>query len=267
MRVALLIVLAGALLAACAPTPTEQVVEIATRGQKVRALLIRPENPIGGVVLLAGGHGKLALGEDGKIGWGAGNQLVRTRADYAKRGFVVLVPDIAPDLKTVDGVKPRYRWSPELAEDIGAYVRHVRGMVSPVHLVGTSRAALSVAKAATVLSGSARPDALVITAGMLVHISSEQPSVERNVGSLERITQPVLILYHEQDACTYTPASSAHRAKSLLTGAARVDIRIMQGGDAGSGNPCEAKSHHGFLGQDQEVVSLVSDWLKALPRR
>src|SRR5262245_47710656 len=78
----------------------EEVIEILTpRGPKVRALLLKPGARLGSVILLAGGHGNLALGANGKIGWGAGNQLVRTRAGYAEAGFVTLVPDIAPDLK------------------------------------------------------------------------------------------------------------------------------------------------------------------------
>ena len=40
----------------------------------------------------------MALTREGRIGWGGGNQLVRTRADYARAGFLTLVPDIAPDL-------------------------------------------------------------------------------------------------------------------------------------------------------------------------
>lgn len=243
---------------------SEQVIEVATRGQKARALLVTPANPVGSVILLAGGHGNLALGKDGKIGWGAGNQLVRTRAAYAKAGFVTAVPDIAPDLKQGDGVVPQSRWSDKFARDIGALVKHLRGLKEPVYLIGTSRAALTVAKAGVTLSGAEAPDAIVITAGMLVHLSDKQPSAERNVGNLGRIKQPTLIVYHEKDGCAYTPASSAPRAKALLTGAKKVDVKILTGGSAGSGDPCEANSHHGFLGQDGEVVQVVTGWLKGL---
>lgn len=241
-----------------------QVIEVPTRGQKMRALLLTPANPVGSVILLAGGHGNLALGKDGKMGWGAGNQLVRTRAGYAKAGFVTAVPDIAPDLKQGKGGVPQSRWSEELARDIGALVKHLRGLKEPVYLVGTSRAALSVAKAAVVLSGAERPDAIVVTSGMLVHITDAQPSAQRSVGGLGRITQPTFIVYHQKDGCAYTPASSASKAKALLTGAKKVDIKILTGGSAGSGDPCEARSHHGFEGQDDEVVQVVTGWLKGL---
>jgi hypothetical protein len=261
-----LLAAAGLVLAAApAVAQKDRVLEVATRGQKMRALLLMPSEPAAGsIILLAGGHGNLALGPDGKIGWGAGNQVVRSRAQYAKAGFITAVPDLAPDLKQGNEAVPRARWSDQFAHDIGALVKHMRGLKQPVYLVGTSRAALTVAKAGVTLTGAEAPDAIVVTAGMLVHVTDKQPSAERNVGNLGRVKQPTFIVYHEKDGCAYTPASSAPRAKALLTGASKVDVKIMTGGSAGSGDPCEANSHHGFLGQDAEVVQLVTGWLKGL---
>jgi dienelactone hydrolase len=237
-------------------------------GPSVRVLVEKPSGtPAGSVILLAGGHGNLNIGADGKLGWGAGNQVVRTRADYAKAGFVAVVPDIASDLKEGEGGKSRYRWSAEHAADIGAVIKYARTLAQPVHIVATSRGALSAGKAAATLkSGATRPDAVVITSGMLMAIDAQQPSVQKNVPGLGGIAQPVLLLYHAKDGCSYTPASSAERFKPLLTGSKRVDIKIIDGGSAGSSDPCQAQSHHGFLGQDADVVKLVTGWLQALPK-
>ena len=247
---------------------TDQVFDLPTRpGQSMRMLLLKPAAKTdASIILLAGGHGNLMLGRNGSIGWGKGNQLVRTRAGYAKAGFLTAVPDIAPDLKRGTGGVPRYRWSETYARDIGALVKHLRGQAAPVYLVGTSRAALSVAKAAVQLAGEEKPDAIVITSGMLMHVDSTQPSAERNVGRLERITQPTFIVFHGADRCRYSSPSSANRFKALLTKAAKVDIKIVSGGTNTGSNPCEADTHHGFQGQDAEVVQLVGDWLKALPK-
>ena len=244
----------------------ETVVEIPARnGQTVRALLLKPSAPVGSVILLAGGHGNLSLGKDGKIGWGAGNQLVRTRAGYAKAGFVTLVPDIARDLKQgKGGVVPRYRWSEAYATDIGFFVLYLRKVAQPVYLVGTSRAALSVANAAARLQGTRSPDAIVITSGMLMDTGTPAPSVQRNVGRLQRIKQPTLIAFHAQDQCQWTRPSSGAQFKRLLTGAKKVDVMILKGGTAGSGPACEANSPHGFVGMDGEVVRVVTTWLKSL---
>jgi hypothetical protein len=247
---------------------TDEVVDLPTRpGQSMRLLLLKPAAKAeASVILLAGGHGNLQLGKNGSIGWGKGNQLVRTRAAYAKAGFLTAVPDIAPDLKRGEGGVPRYRWSEAYARDIGVLVKHLRGLSAPVYLVGTSRAALSVAKAATQLTGEEKPDAIVITSGLLTHVDDTQPSAERNVGRLERITQPTFIVFHIKDGCRYSAPSSATRFKALLTKATKVDIKILSGGTNTGSNPCEADTHHGFQGQDAEVVGIVGDWLKALPK-
>lgn len=125
---------------------------------------------------------------------------------------------------------------------------------------------MSVANAAARLEGPEDADAIVITSGMLMHVTDKQPSVQRNVGRLERITQPTFIMFHAKDGCAYTPGSSAKPFHALLTKATRVDVRIVEGGSAGSGDPCEARTHHGFQGQDAEVVRIITDWLKALPK-
>lgn len=260
----------GVLIAALAPEAVaagdEQVVEIQARGQKIRALLIVPEKPIGSVVLLAGGHGNLNISPSGKIGWGANNQLVRTRAAYAAAGYATLVPDIAPDMKQGEGGVAKYRWSANFASDTGAWVAYMRGKAKPVFLVGTSRAALSVFATAVSQKGEKLADAFVVTSGMLKDFGGAQPSVERNVGPLGRVTAPVFLIYHQEDGCPYTPASSAATFKPALKAAARVDIEIIKGGDAGAGDPCQANSHHGFLGQDDVVVKTVTGWLKQVAK-
>jgi pimeloyl-ACP methyl ester carboxylesterase len=263
-----LVGLAAVLSGNLAYAQTDQTVDVPTRpGQNVRMLLLTPSGKAeGSVILLAGGHGNLQLGKDGSIGWGKGNQLVRTRAAYAKAGFVTAVPDMATDAKQGAGVVQRFRWSEAHARDIGALVKHMHTLAAPVYLVGTSRAALSVANAAVRLAGAERPDAIVITSGLLMNVDNYQPSAERNVGRLERITQPTFIVFHTQDGCKYSKPSSAGRFKPLLSKAAKVDVKLLSGGTNTGSEPCEADTHHGFQGQDAEVVQLVTSWLKALPK-
>src|SRR5215510_10872842 len=90
----------------------DPVVEIESRGQKVRAVLLKPANPKGAVILLAGGDGRLDITPDGEITKLRFNQLVRTRALYERSGYVTLVADIAPGLKVgSSGVVEQYRAS------------------------------------------------------------------------------------------------------------------------------------------------------------
>jgi len=50
-----------------------------------------------------------------------------------------------------------------------------------------------------------------------------------------------------------------------MPGAKRVDIVLLRGGRAMEGaQPCAARSHHGFAGQDQVLVQTVTGWLRKL---
>lgn len=243
----------------------ETVVEIPSRpGQSIRTLVIDPPSaPKAAVVLISGGAGRLDIALDGRIHSNGGNQVIRTRTDYVRAGFLVAVPDLAQDLKSgKNGVANGYRWSPEHAQDIGAVIAWLRGKVPVVHLVGTSRGALSVGNVATRMEGAARPDTIVITSGMLMPVNDKQPSVERSVGHLDRITMPVLLMYHENDQCFVSPPAKVEPFKALLTKAPSVDVIRMSGGST-KGDPCEAQSYHGYLGIDDQVVKSITAWLNS----
>ena len=256
-KLLLTLILAGA--ATSVQAQTEKVVEIPSRGLKVRALLIEPANPVGSIVLLAGGHGVLALSPDGKIGWGAGNQLVRTRAAYARAGFATIVPDAAPDMGTPAAPKSGYRYSAPHGQDIGAVVAHMRSIKSPVALVGTSRGAVSAGIALAHTSGTARPDMVALTAPMLMTFG-DQPSFQKSMGNNPAWAQlPFLVVGHKRDMCKYTLPASIERFQKWHGG--KMDVILLDGPE-GKGDPCEAQSAHGFAGIDGEVVSTVTGWIK-----
>jgi hypothetical protein len=249
-----------ALAATAAQAQTETVVEIKSRGQAVRALLLKPDNPVGSVVLLAGGHGILAISPNGKIGWGAGNQLVRTRADHARAGFATIVPDAAPDMGTPAKPKDGFRWSAAHGQDIGAVVAYMRGIKAPVALVGTSRAGVAAGAALAHASGAGRPDFVVLTSAMLVPVGN-QPSFQQAIGGSPAKAQlPFLVVGHKKDACKHTLASLIDTFRKWHGG--KVDVVILDGPE-GHGDPCDAFSAHGFAGIDATVVSTVADWIKA----
>ena len=259
MRTALL-ALVFACAASAAAAQTEKVVEIPSRGVKVRALLTVPANPVASVVLLAGGHGILAISPDGKIGWGAGNQLVRTRAAYAKAGFATIVPDAAPDMGTPAAPKSGFRWSAEHGRDIGAVVAYMRTIKQPVAIVGTSRAAVATGAALAHAAGPAWPDLVVLTAPMLMP-HGNQPSFQQAMKSdPARAQLPFLVIGHRKDACPYTLVSSFDAFRQWHGG--KVDVIVLDGPE-GRGAPCEAQAAHGFAGIDGEVVSTISGWIKA----
>lgn len=260
-----------ALLSAVSAAPVraaDRVVDLPTRaGQTVRLLVDAPAAPVGSVVLIAGGHGNLQIAPDGRIGWGAGNQVVRSRGLWPGLGYAFAVPDIATDLKLADGGTVNgYRWGEAHARDLGAVIAHMRTIASPVVLVGTSRGTLSVANAAARLTGAARPDAVVLTAGLLMDEGRNQQSVQKTVPDFAKTTLPVLLMHHTADACSVTPPTGPDRFRPLLTAAAGVEIRMLSGGAAPRGDPCEAQAAHGFPGLDDQVAREIAGWIARLGR-
>lgn len=241
----------------------ETMVEIASRGQAVRALLIEPARPVGGVILLAGGSGRLDLGPDGALGGLKGNQLVRTRALYADAGYVTLVPDIAADLKTPTGVAAHYREEAPHARDLGAMVRYLRRYKVPVVVVGTSRGTLSAANAVARLKGAERPDAMALTSALMLPTKGKRLSVQSIARDPARLGVPTLLVHHKRDACRVTlPSAVAPFTAWYEKGGRRLDVIWLDGGD-GTGDPCEGGSAHGFAGLDDKVVATVTGWIAA----
>lgn len=236
----------------------ERVLDLQPRPDAVlRVLTDSPADapPKGSVVLLAGGSGKLDIDPQGKIGGLAGNQLIRSRGGYLAAGYAYFAPDIASDLKP----QQNYRYKPEFGRDIGLVIAEARKLGVPVHLIGTSRGAISVA-ALFNSDSPERPDSAVITSGML--ITYKIPAAD-SLGP-RWVQVPVLLLRHQLDACPVTPPSDADRYAKLLSKAPKVDIVTLNGGAQPKSEPCEAAHYHGFWGMDDAVVNAITAWIAAL---
>jgi hypothetical protein len=194
-----------------------------------QAALLTPPHPHGALVLLAGGDGNIGVGADGSIAR-EGNQLVRTRAAYAARGFAVLVPDCCVD--------------------VAAAVDYM-GKFGKVTLVGTSR---GTQRAARGIAAGARPARLVLTSGFLTDASGDRDNAIAILGSPAALP-PTLIVHHRHDECGKTSPEGVAPFLAWAGGRARV---VWLDGGASEGPPCEAFAHHGFNGIDGQVVGVVS---------
>jgi hypothetical protein len=262
-----------ALLSALCGSPAwaDPVVEIESRGHEVRAVLLKPANPKGAVILLAGGDGRLDITPGGEITKLRFNQLVRTRALSERAGSVPLVPDIAPSFKVgASGVVELYRASRGFAQDIGAMVKYLRGIVpKPIVAVGTSRGSLSVANALAKLKGEGeqRPDAAVLTSAFL-RVGAHVPGLtvfKIANGNARALDVPTMLVWHVADACPHTAASTVPPFRAWYQGSGRsLAEKSFSGGSRPESEPCEARSPHGFYGLDPEVAGAITGWVGSL---
>jgi hypothetical protein len=196
-----------------------------------QAVLLRPAAPAASVILMPGGDGHIAAGPGGQIGHLKNNQLVRTRAAYKAHGLAVLVVDANVNL--------------------AAAVDYMAKIKRPVTVIGTSRGTL---RAAQGIARGARPNALVLTSGFLSSESGSGENVENILGSPGKLPH-TLVIHHRQDGCKFTQPAGVAPFIKWAGGKARV---VWLDGGSAQGNPCQAKSHHGFLGLDGKVVSLAA---------
>ncbi|MGE0340537.1 MAG: alpha/beta hydrolase, partial [Xanthobacteraceae bacterium] len=210
------------------PAAAEEAVTVSP-GEHGRALLIKGGSR-GSVILIPGGDGMMGIRPDGSFTSLRGNQLVRSRTGYAARGLAVLTVDRDADL--------------------GAAIAYMRKIAQPVALVGTSR---GTERAARAIAVGAKPDALVLTAGFL-------DGIRQQIGSPGMLPR-TLVVHHRQDQCRFTPPGAVESFRQW--GGNKVAVAWLDGGPGGTPY-CQARSFHGFLGLDGQVVNAVAQFVLKL---
>jgi pimeloyl-ACP methyl ester carboxylesterase len=246
-----------------AQAQSQQVVDLPTRpGVTERMLVLQPPQATAVVVLLTGGNGEVGIADDGSVAR-RGNFLVRSRERFVRAGLDTIVLDVPSDRSAPPFLDGNFRASAEHAADIGAAVRWAREQFGrKVWLVGTSRGTQSAAAAALVLTGPAAPDGLVLSSTILRRSARGRVTVapvpEMDLGKL---TQPVLVVHHAQDPCPLCdPAGLPALMAKFAPGQATL---LTYTGGRSMGPACEAHSHHGYNGIEDQVVADIGAWIAA----
>lgn len=236
-----------------------QWVEIPTRpGVTQGVLTLSSAAPKAAVIIFAGGHGGLQISPDGSFAWGKGNFLVRTRQLFADQGLFVVIVDAPSDRQTPPFLSG-FRQTPEHQQDIQALISWVRHKTHlPIWLIGTSRGTQSAAHLAIQLAGPEGPDGLVLTSSIL----SDNKGRPVPAMALEQLRIPTLVIHHEADGCAHCAFAEIPALMAKLEQAPRKQLLSFTGGIS-RGDPCEAFAHHGFNGQEAEVVKQISAWILA----
>lgn len=208
-----------------------------------------------GVALFPGHPGIMRLREeDGQLKFGlGGNFLVRSRRQWLDDETLVAVLDAPSDQWASFG--QYFRETPRYGADVTALLTEIgrRFGVDDWTFVGTSEGSVSAFHAARMNPTIARR---VILTASVVRASRNGPGLSSvRFGDLK---SALLWVHHEDDPCEYT-AYSMVKALAQRSGAPLV---TMRGGGPGSGDPCMARTAHGFVGVEKETVGVMRSWIK-----
>ena len=82
---------------------------------------------------------------------------------------------------------------------------------------------------------------------------------------LDRITVPVLVVRHRDDACRVAPPSAAPQIIDRLEHACKRELLTFEGGKPPESGPCDSLPPHGYFGSEAQVAGAIAQWIKAAP--
>jgi hypothetical protein len=243
---------------AVAQTPastTERVLDLPLPGGGAqRALYVSPPHPRATLVMLPGGAGDVGIAGDGDLAHG-NNFVVRTRARWAAAGFAVLIPDAVDD-RSLRGL----RSSPAYAALVGDLVAAAHAQAAgPVFLLGTSQGAIAA------MNGAAHLRDGQIAGVILTESVTRQGGSHETVfdAQPDRVNVPALVVANTNDRCNVAPPQDADRIAAAMTGAPRVKVLTVSGGEQRSSRDCGSLSPHGYYGIEPTVVDAIVAWINA----
>ena len=253
---------------ATAELKTEVVTVNVRPGVTMEYLEILPADPPkAAVVLMAGGKGVLGLRASGEISTDLNlNFLMRTREQFVREGMAVAALDVASD--QMAGLNGDIRLSAGHARDIIKVMADVRKRHNvPLWLVSTSASTISAASvAARFPTKSGGPDGIVLTSSLTV-LAKGLCGRSIYFAPLADIRVPVLSIGHQRDGCPCSPggAEIGRKMMAALKHSPKKEHKVWTGGDPPiSKEPCWARTPHGFLGVENDVVKAIAEWV--LPR-
>ncbi len=228
-----------------------KIVVLPTRpGVKQRVLVVRPDGKArGSVLLFKGGSGSNPFSEVSHGFILGGNFLTRSAPLFARQGFIAVIVDTLSDCS--GGFADFDRQSPKHIKDIQAVVSYLSEKGdTPIFLVGTSRGTYSVAYLAQKMT-SEHVKGIVLTSSM------------DDIG-LRTTKYPVLFVHHRDDGCFVTTYSNALQSYERVSSPQKLFVTV-EGGKPRTGRECGPFAQHGFIGQESEVVKVITDWAQGKP--
>src|SRR5688572_15123882 len=128
--------------------PAQEIVTLSTRAGVTQSYFLtsEPKNLQAVAVLFPGSGGLIQLRtESGRTKFNQGNFLVRSRAEFVKRGVVAAIVDAPSDQQSGWGMSDEFRLGNEHLSDISRIIDDLakRFLEVPLFLIGTSRGTIS----------------------------------------------------------------------------------------------------------------------------
>lgn len=244
----------------------QEIVTLPTRAGVTQSYFLTsiPKNLYAVAVLFPGSGGLIHLRtENGKPRFDQGNFLVRSRAEFVKRGAVAAILDVPSDQQSGWGMSDEFRLGDAHFNDISAVVADLEKRFPgvPLFLVGTSRGTISAAALGARLGQRAAGAVLTSTMFLQTPRNSKEPGQGLSQFDFSTIKVPLLFVHHVSDQCVSTPYGDAARLSD------RYPLITVFGGSSPTSGPCDAFSQHGFLGKESETVEEIVNWMLKKPMR
>ncbi|MGH7853073.1 MAG: alpha/beta hydrolase [Candidatus Binatia bacterium] len=242
----------------------QEIVTLPTRAGVTQSYFLTsiPKNLQTVALLFPGSGGLIQLrSENGKSRFNQGNFLVRSRAEFVKRGVVAAILDAPSDQQGGWGMSDEFRLGDAHLTDISAVIEDLEKRFPrvPLFLVGTSRGTISAAALGAKLGQRLAGAVLTATMFRQAPRNSSEPGPGLSRFDFHTIKVPLLFVHHVSDQCASTPYGEAARLSD------KYPLISVFGGPPPQSGPCDAFSQHGFLGKESETVEQIVNWMLKKP--
>ena len=246
------------------PAGAQEIVSLPTRAGVTQSYFLTsaPGQLQAIAILFPGSGGRIQLRSDGgQPKFAGGNFLVRSRAEFVKRGVIAAIVDAPSDHQGGWGMRDEFRLGEDHAVDIGAVIADLKKRLPhlPLFLIGTTRGTISAAVLAARLGPSIAGTVLTATMFRPAGRRSNEPGPGLSKFDFGSIQVPLLFAHHVSDLCSVTPYGDAARFSD------KFPLITVWGGLPPESSPCEARSQHGFLGKESETVEQIVNWMLKKP--
>ena len=244
----------------------QEIVTLSTRPGVTESFFLTsaPKNLQVVAILFPGSGGLIQLrSENGQPRFDQGNFLVRSRAEFIKRGAIAAILDAPSDQQGNWGMTDEFRRGDLHFTDISAVVGDLgkRFPGVPLFFVGTSRGSVSVAALAARFDQ--RVAGAVLTSSMFraAPLRAKEPGPGLSGFDFTSIKVPTLVVHHVSDQCQFSPYGDAARLADKFP-----IVSVYHGAPPKSG-PCDPFSQHGYFGTESETVEEIVNWMLKKPFR